>query len=149
MATDPIGADPQTEPPQMIPESSGHGGVRRGAGQRGYRRKVEDCRVWLDIRQIYPGAKLRLTWPAGPCVDIEARPNALTITGPVGRDRLHQRVPIVETACHFGGTRSWFECPACAARAARLYFRGTRFACRKCSRLVYASGYAARPNGDC
>ena len=132
--------------PQLIAKSSGHGGVRRGAGRRGYRAKVEDCRLRLDIRQVYPGVKLKLTWPEGPCFDVDVLSCALTITGSVGRDRLHQRVAIVETTCHFGGARSWFECSGCGARVAQLYFRERRFACRKCLRLVYASSYASRPS---
>ncbi len=134
----------QTVLPQMISESSRHGGARPGAGRKGYRAKVEDCSVSLDIRQIYPGAKLRMTWPAGPSFEIDCQPDALIIAGSLGREWTRQCVPIVQTACHFGGARSWFECSACSARAARLFFRGTRFACRKCSRLVYASGYAPR-----
>ena len=98
----------------------------------------------LHIRQIYPGAKMQLTWPPGPRFEIDWQPGALIIAGSVGREWLRQRVPIVQTACHFGGARSWFQCPACGTRAARLFFRGTRFACRECSRLVYASSYARR-----
>ena len=106
---------------------------------------MEDCRLSLHIRQIYPGAKLQLTCPTGPRVDIESQACALVVTGSVGRERVRQRVAIVETACHFGGVRSWFGCPGCGERAVRLFFRGTRFACRKCSRLVYSSSYRPRP----
>lgn len=44
------------------------------------------------------------------------------------------------TACHLGGERSWFKCPAqgCGRRVAVLY-GGSVFACRHCHRLVYAS----------
>ena len=129
---------------QMISKSSGHGGKRRGAGRRGYRRKVEDCPARLEIRQIHAGATLLMDWPAGPRFTIEARPNAVSIVGAVGRVWLRQRVPIVKTACHFGGSRSWFACPACGAPVAHLYFRADRFACRKCSRLVYSSSYRSR-----
>lgn len=130
---------------KMISESSRHGGARAGAGRPGYRVKVEECRMSLDIRQICLGAKLQLTWPAAPCFEVDAQPGVIIIAGSVGRERLRQRVPIVQTACHFGGVRSWFECPACGERAARLFFRGTRFACRKCSRLVYSSSYGPKP----
>ena len=130
----------------MISESSRHGGARPGAGRTGYRDKVEDCRVSVGIRYVCLGAKLQLTWPASPCFEIESQPGAITIAGLVGRERLRQRVPIVQTACHLGGFRSWFGCPACGERAARLFFRGTRFACRKCSRLVYSSSYGPKPH---
>ena len=44
------------------------------------------------------------------------------------------------TACHLGGQRAWFRCPArgCGRRVAIL-FGGTVFACRHCHRLAYAS----------
>lgn len=44
------------------------------------------------------------------------------------------------TACHLGGQRPWFLCPArgCGRRVAILY-GGTIFACRHCYRLVYTS----------
>jgi len=49
-------------------------------------------------------------------------------------------VQIDTTACHFGGSRSWFLCPArgCGRRVAVLY-GGTIFACRNCHRLAYPS----------
>ena len=44
------------------------------------------------------------------------------------------------TACHLGGKRPWFLCPArgCGRRVAILYGSGI-FACRHCHQLVYPS----------
>jgi hypothetical protein len=44
------------------------------------------------------------------------------------------------TACHLGGRRAWFRCPArgCGRRVAVLY-GGSIFACRYCHRLAYDS----------
>jgi hypothetical protein len=44
------------------------------------------------------------------------------------------------TACHLGGVRPWFRCPAvgCSRRVAILY-GGEIFACRHCCRLAYRS----------
>jgi hypothetical protein len=39
---------------------------------------------------------------------------------------------------HFGGTRKWLVCPKCHRRCAVLH-GGTRFRCRKCCNLAYAS----------
>jgi hypothetical protein len=45
------------------------------------------------------------------------------------------------TACHYGGKRAWFICPAkgCGQRVALLYLGGSGiFACRHCYQLAYA-----------
>jgi hypothetical protein len=52
---------------------------------------------------------------------------------------VEQRVPIIWTACHFGGHRPWFRCNNCSGRAAVLYSAGELFACRRCCGLAYAS----------
>lgn len=57
-----------------------------------------------------------------------------------GQDWSPMRYPVRldQTACHLGGMRLWFRCPAqgCGRRVAFLY-GGTVFACRKCHQLVY------------
>jgi hypothetical protein len=50
-----------------------------------------------------------------------------------------QRVPLSQTACNYGGARSWFHCPRCSARVAKLYLRESGFLCRGCHRIAYAS----------
>lgn len=47
-------------------------------------------------------------------------------------------VGLVRTACHLGGERLWWRCPAagCGRRVAVLYGGGV-FACRHCHRLAY------------
>jgi hypothetical protein len=58
---------------------------------------------------------------------------------------VEQRVSVVWTTCHFGGRRPWFICPVysngryCGCRVAKLYLASPWFACRKCSKLAYAS----------
>jgi hypothetical protein len=52
---------------------------------------------------------------------------------------IEQRVPIIWTACHFGGHRPWFRCNNCSGRAAVLYSAGEVFACRRCCGLAYES----------
>jgi hypothetical protein len=55
------------------------------------------------------------------------------------------KVPIVETTCHFGGTRYWFKCNLyknnqyCGRRVGVLYKDGNWFGCRHCYELTYAS----------
>ena len=65
--------------------------------------------------------------------------------GKVGWIDAEQRVPIVWTACHFGGRRPWFVCTShsdagyCGQSAAILYRAGDAFACRRCYGLNYSS----------
>lgn len=49
-------------------------------------------------------------------------------------------IAIERTACHYGGSRPWFRCPArgCGRRVAILY-GGAIFACHHCYRLAYES----------
>jgi len=53
---------------------------------------------------------------------------------------MNYRVLLDRTACHLGGKRPWFRCPArgCGRRVAVLY-GGSIFACRHCHQLAYAS----------
>lgn len=50
-------------------------------------------------------------------------------------------LPLVWTACTYGGMRPWFVCAQCATRRQVLYLplTGTRFRCRECHELSYSS----------
>ena len=48
-----------------------------------------------------------------------------------------QRVPIVTTACNYGGSRSWFQC-VCGRRVGVLFDGVSAFVCRQCLGLGYA-----------
>lgn len=50
-----------------------------------------------------------------------------------------QVIKLTPQLCHFGGARTWFRCPRCDRRVARVFFSSARFICRKCARLVYRS----------
>ena len=52
---------------------------------------------------------------------------------------VYQPVYIEETACHLGGTRSWWLCPSCGRRVAIIYGPGKYWACRHCYQLAYES----------
>lgn len=56
-------------------------------------------------------------------------------------ENLNYPVALQTTACHYGGMRHWFTCPAtgCGRRVAVLYLGGKYFACRHCYRLAYRS----------
>ena len=53
--------------------------------------------------------------------------------------RIAPGVSLTTTACHFGGARQWFVCPAqgCSRRVAKLYWARGRYACRHCHCLAY------------
>ena len=59
------------------------------------------------------------------------------------KDGTHYRcmIDFTSTPCHFGGERSWFQCPTsgCFRRAAKLYLGARGFACRTCYDLAYQS----------
>lgn len=63
-------------------------------------------------------------------------------------ESLDYPVALEKTACHYGGGRYWFRCPAagCGRRVALLYGTGRYFACRHCYQLAYASQREARHN---
>jgi len=50
-------------------------------------------------------------------------------------------VDLDQTACHFGGVRYWFVCPACSRRVGVLYLAPGHdyFRCRHCLGLAYES----------
>lgn len=63
------------------------------------------------------------------------------------------KVFLVETACHFGGTRYWFQCSLfksgkhCGRRVGVLYKGGDWFGCRHCYELAYSSQRLNRRDG--
>lgn len=54
-------------------------------------------------------------------------------------EAVSEHIFIVRTTCNYGGTRTWFSCPACNARKAILYCASKRFLCRQCYGLNYSS----------
>ena len=59
-----------------------------------------------------------------------------------------QRVPIVTTACNYGGSRSWFQC-VCGRRVGVLFDGVSAFVCRQCLGLGYACSSRRRAIGQC
>ncbi|KQY81811.1 hypothetical protein ASD35_08470 [Pelomonas sp. Root1444] len=53
---------------------------------------------------------------------------------------VHQFIAELQTACNFGGSRSWFACPRCRRRVGVLFLRSAAgFICRHCGRVTYGS----------
>ena len=52
----------------------------------------------------------------------------------------HQLLPVLRTACNYGGSRCWLGCPACGRRVAILYWRSEQgFGCRGCHQVAYST----------
>lgn len=132
----------------------GTGGSRYGAGRPAHNIKAEsvprvDVRLWA--RSGYFDRVSYFSWgwnrggePSGN-ITVQSSPDSATLIYRIKdlyRDEWHDKrqvVPVVRTACSYGGDRKWFECPVCQRRCELLYLRAYRFACRKCQRVAYTS----------
>lgn len=124
------------------------GGFRVGAGRPSRHRSIATARK-LAIGQIGRCADLvepRRTiwgWDDGSAISLTIARDAVTtlysyLDAEFGRRSVDVRIQIGGTACHFGGIRSWFICPACTRRVANIYLC-TIPRCRRCEHLVYLS----------
>jgi hypothetical protein len=131
----------------------GTGGSRFGAGRPAYRLKAEATKR-IDIRRWHSGGYLKVgrafnwTWtcdgvPTGN-INVVAEAGAVRLIYSIQnhadqRRDASQVITVTATPCHYGGSRPWFACPICRDRAAVLYLRAGRFACRHCNRIAYQS----------
>lgn len=129
------------------------GGARSGAGRPGYRLTAEaakkiDIRRWHKGGYLRPGASFNWQWTLDDkvtgSIGVSVRGDCVRLNYCIGghdgklRDA-SQNITTTATRCHYGGSRLWFECPVCHARAGLLYLRIGRFACRHCQRVSYRS----------
>ena len=108
----------------------------------------------LDIRKIAragllkPGGSFTWKWSRGGNVLASIGgliDTATSVTlhyrtrrhGDEWQDKRYQ-VMVEWTACHFGGTRPWWNCPCCGRRVAVLW-GGSTYACRQCQQINYES----------
>jgi hypothetical protein len=131
----------------------GTGGMRYGAGRPGYRAKAEqlqrvDIRVWRRGGYLNAGRSFSWSWnrggePTGSIGVLVHGVDSLALQYMIGREGERrdgsQTIQLVHTGCSFGGERPWFVCPVCRRRAALLFMRGKRFACRLCQKVAYSS----------
>lgn len=119
---------------------------RSGRGTcEGYKRidlKFLKKRGWLILGNYY---SLHWTFGGEPSGDINywAYSSHLLLTFRVREydeewESVQQTVHFDHTPMHFGGMRQWFRCPGCNRRC-RVLYGGSRFYCRRCCRLGYAS----------
>ncbi len=127
----------------------GRGGSRYGAGRPGWRVKAENC-LRLDVRdlarrQLLDGASFAWSWSNSVTgeklgsISVTTRPEWATLSFSSGGLPVCQDIQVINTPCHFGGTRPWFLSPCCGRRVGVLYFRAGRFKCRTCGCVAYAS----------
>lgn len=128
----------------------GTGGMRWGAGRPGRHVKAEHCRS-IDARRWARDGILQAGRSGGwawtdpdtgerlASIGYSVGPEAVTLIYSMGDTPMRQHVPILATACNYGGQRYWFGCPWCGKRVANLFLRHRGFACRKCNRIAYAS----------
>lgn len=120
------------------------GGARSGAGRPGWHVRVEDLRS-IDVRQLNRDGILEagggvFVWRDARHCTIDFAANEITLRHDLNGLPDEQRVPILRTPCHYGGSRPWFACPTCSRRVALLYLTSsTGFACRLCAGAAYTS----------
>lgn len=126
-----------------------------GSGRKFGADCTEDCRS-IDIRRwqregyLTPGRYLDWQWTRNgekiAAINVKVEVGQLRLIyncRPNGGEweSLDYPVRLQTTACHYGGLRYWFTCPAavCGRRVAVLYLGSKIFACRHCYQLVYKS----------
>ncbi|MCG5073022.1 hypothetical protein [Paraburkholderia tagetis] len=104
----------------------------------------------IDVRRLHrehmlrPGLAYCWQWTdeAGKpmsTIGIRTHNRGLIFSYAIGGEPVKQRVDLRTTPCNYGGSRVWFECPACRQRVAILLFRGGL-------RAADASGSPTRAN---
>ena len=115
------------------------------SGRWGGKAKCENCPA-IDIRRLArenllkPSNAFVWRWSDGSTVSAKVHAQALELRYATNLKPMQSYwFNFAQTACNYGGTRSWFICPHCDKQCAKLYQRSARFACRKCQRLRYQS----------
>lgn len=125
----------------------GTGGSRYGAGRPGWKAKAEHCRS-IDVRVFHRKGVLNdftggWQWKNNETGEIVASIGFRTdgqfvyLYYSVDDEPVKETIPLTQTACNFGGSRPWFNCPRCTKRVAVLYLRHKRFLCRPCQKVAY------------
>ena len=126
----------------------GTGGARCGAGRPGYRLKAEqtlkvDIRLWRKSGYLVDGRSFTWQWSRGGeaagSIGASVSSDSIRLNYAVQGTDASQTIWTTTTPCRYGGARTWFECPVCNKRAAVLFMRSGRFACRQCQRVSYTS----------
>ncbi len=126
----------------------GTGGARCGAGRPGYRLKAEqtlrvDIRLWHTRGYLVNGQSFNWQWSRGGertgSISAWVSSDSIRLNYAMQGQDASQTIRTTTTPCRYGGSRTWFECSCCRGRAAVLFMRSGRFACRQCQRVSYTS----------
>lgn len=129
---------------------TGRGGWRFGSGRPGKHIQAEQCRH-IDVRLFHRAGMLKGPWigqwswrdpktlKTTSLIDVLVTPPLIQLTYRWRGQLLIDKADLVQSACRLGGSRTWFSCPGCQQRAAKLFFVAGRFRCRGCHGLRYRS----------
>ncbi|NQW93788.1 MAG: hypothetical protein HQ446_07105 [Polaromonas sp.] len=126
----------------------GTGGTRFGAGRPSHRLKAEqtlkvDMRIWRKLGYLVNGQSFAWQWSRGEevtaSIGVSVCNGSIRLGYTVQGQDASQTIRTTTTPCRYGGARTWFECPVCFGRAAVLFMRAGRFACRQCQKISYTS----------
>ena len=136
----------------------GTGGTRLGAGRPAYRLKAEqtpkiDICIWHKRGLLWNGSDNTWSWTRGEesagSIRFAVNADAIRLTYAVQGADASQTIRTTMTSCRYGGARTGFACPCCSGRAAVLFMRAGRFACRQCQKISYTrSSRPASPSGS-
>ncbi len=109
----------------------GTGGTRYGAGRPAWKAKAEHCRS-VDVRRFAAENMLRdgaWTWQwcdpdtgdVRSSITVYGRSDRITLAFSIEGTPLRTELPILRTACNYGGSRPWFACPCCGRRVALVF----------------------------
>ncbi len=96
-----------------------------------------DVNEWKREGQLTPGSWFSVRWTEArrvtAMVDVYVYADRVALTC----DHATQHVSLLRTPGTLGGFRTWFACPYCKRRCAKLFLSGRFFACTECLGLPY------------
>jgi len=123
------------------------GGTRWGAGRPGHKLKASHT-LSIDVRRWQRDGLLNRRYfgwqwsdhdsgEVTSSIGVQAEAGRVTLIYQAGDQPHRDGVNINTTPCTYGGARSWFNCPRCNGRCAKLYLRWGHFRCRQCNQISY------------
>ena len=96
-----------------------------------------DVNLWNRDGRLTPGSSFTQRWKSAgritATVDVYVHADRIALTC----DAATQQINLLRTPGTLGGFRTWFVCPYCKRRCAKLFLSGRFFACTECLGLPY------------